>query len=150
MIIEETRDLELIKSLLSDPKLFAVTYGQGNTIDTLVIDPNQRYLLIKDRVNIYGFFQLREFTKIMIECHINIVSKYWGESDISLTASIAGFKWLRDNTEYTKAFTDVPICCVEVIRLCKKIGWKLCGIVPTGCVYNKAFTDLLLYEYNLR
>lgn len=148
MHIEKSTDYELIHIILTDPKLYNVT-GNSEPIDTFVVSREFTYLLIKDEDKVYGCFQIKKFNNTILEAHINIKSKFWG-TDISVEASELGFKWVKDNTDYLKLITDVPVPCEHVHILCKKIGWNPCGLLKNSIVYKGNICDLILYDYDLR
>src|SRR5258708_6609714 len=120
--IQPTDDLTIIKDILTIPLLYKVN---GNTapIAEFKVDTSFNYLLIKDNEHIYGCFQYRKFTGILIEGHINIIPEYWG-SKVSLEAMKLGIKWLENNTNSHRIFTDVPIICEHVHRLLNHFGFK--------------------------
>lgn len=148
MIITKTTDLDTIKLILHDEKLFNVTYGQNTSLADVKINPSFEYLIISEDEQTIGFFQIREFTKLVVECHINLKSAFWGAGK-STKALNAVFNWLRENTAYLKVFTDVPLICEQVIALMQKINANPCGIIRDGCIYNKKLTDLILYDFYL-
>lgn len=146
-ILPTTND-EIIWTILTDPKLYA---AQGNTlkIEDFIVDPSFQYNLIKDKNRILGCFQYKRLTNVVVECHINIISEFWGKS-VSLEACIKGLDWFRDNTEYLKVFTDVPVMCEQVHKLVQKLGMQPCGMIKQGCIYKDKLTDLILYDFDLK
>jgi len=84
-----------------------------------------------------------------MEVHINIHPTFWGVCDLSKQSSIAGFNWVKENTKAKKCFTEIPVPCANVHGLCKKLGWKACGMIDGGSLYDGEPTDLLLYQYDL-
>ena len=148
--ISQTHDLALIKAVVTEPKLWALTYGQDSACNPALYSPDLSYTYLhveKDKKTV-GLFQTRAQTKHVVECHIYIIPEYWG-THMSVEASYAGFQWLKNNTEYLKAFTQVPITCTHVVRLAKKIGWNLCGVIDRGVMFDNKLVDLLLYDYKL-
>lgn len=151
MEITPTTDFELIGNILRDEKLFAVTTGSWSNVERLnvKVDPLFNYLLITQDNEILGCFQVRPLSIVTVDCHINILSQYWG-TGCGIKATHSVFKWLINNTQYNKVFTDVPAKCVQVIKLMDKLNAKPCGLIREGCVYDKQLTDLILYSYTLR
>lgn len=145
--IQRTKDKTLIRTLLTDPKLFEMSGSTGLPKD-FIIPKGFKFLLIKEDNDILGCFHMKELTKVTIACHINLLSKYWGKGR-AIESCQTVFKYLK-NLGYIKAFTDVPIVCEHVIRLLELIGSKPCGIIKQGVVFKDRLVDLLLYDYDLR
>lgn len=148
MHIEKSENYELIHTILTTPELYH-TVGNSRPVEEFLVDRSFDYLLICEEKQILGCFQIREFNKNIVECHINILPKYWGKG-VAETASKLGFKWLEDNTTYFKALTDVPVDCEIVHRLSLKLGWNPCGMMKQAVIYDGHVTDLILYDYNIR
>lgn len=147
--VKHTKDIGLIKSIITNPYLYQLTYGQNATpVEEFKVDQTFTYLLIHEDEKIKGCFQLRELTKVLVEVHIYILPQYWG-TDTSIDASFAGFKWLLLNTPYRKVFTDIPEDCTNVIDLVKRVGWKQFGSLDDGVIYNNRLQTLLFYSYNI-
>lgn len=138
-----TKNYNLIRKIFSNPILAKVTAQPEE------VDRSYKYLLIEHNDNLMGCFTFRCFTSQIVECHINILPEFWGKNH-ALDASNAGFDWVRKNTKFSKCFTDVPVVCVHVHKLCKKIGWNPCGLIREGCMYDGKLTDLILYDYDLK
>jgi hypothetical protein len=143
LTIEETTDYQMIHDMASHPILAKVTAYPGD------VDTTYRYVAIKDDDIVIGYFNFRSLTCNLAEAHIAINPEFWGTAGLSEAAGEAGFKWLRDNTKFIKCFTDVPLPCVNVHGLCKKLGWEACGMIKNGCIFDGTTTDLVLYDYNL-
>lgn len=148
MYLEETRDKELIKSIITEPKLWELEYGQGMSLEEFKIDDSFTYLLIKKEDNILGMFQTREITRILMDAHIYLLPEYWGR-EYSYKALITLFDYFK-NTKYNKLITDVPECCSHVISLMNKVGAVLCGYIDNGVVYNNRLMGLMLFSYDLK
>lgn len=150
MQINLTQNKKIIKQVLTEPTLWKVMYGQGNELSCFKPDMSFRYLLVeKDNKEIIGLFQIRELTKMLLECHSFILPKYWGTAT-SKEAIIEGFNWVRSNTTYLKCFTDIPDDCKEVIKASEYLGWKKIGTIENGVIYNNKIQQLHLYEFSLR
>lgn len=148
MIIEPTTDKELIKSIITQPKLWELEYGQGMSLQEFEVDESFIYLLIKEDNNILGMFQTREITRILIDAHIYLLPEYWGK-DYSLRAVNTLFGYFQ-HSGYNKVITDVPKVCSHVIKLLKKVGCKQCGYIDDGVIYNNKLMGLLLFSYDLK
>jgi RimJ/RimL family protein N-acetyltransferase len=148
MILIPTTDKELIKSIITEPTLWKLEYGQGMNIEDFEVDESFTYLVIRENDDILGIFQTREITRILVEAHIYLLPKYWGK-DYSSRALNALFRYY-EHSNYHKVITDVPQCCSHVIRLLKKTGCKQCGYIDKGVIYNNKLMGLLLFSYDLK
>jgi len=148
MNIEETKDKNLIKSIITEPKLWKLEYGQGMDIKDFKVDESFTYLLIKEENEILGMFQTREITRILVDAHIYLLPQYWGK-DYSLSAIKTLFKYF-EQTNYHKIITDVPKSCSHVIKLLKKTGCKQCGYIDAGVIYNNKLMGLLLFSHDIK
>jgi len=146
--ISPTKDKELIKSIITEPTLWRLQYGQGMDIKDFKVDESFDYLLIEENSFILGLFQTREITRILVDAHIYLLPQYWGQ-DYSSSALDALFRYFK-NTNYHKVITDVPKSCSHVIKLLKKIGCKQCGFIDNGVIYNNKLMGLLLFSYDIK
>jgi len=147
--IHENKDLSTIKSIITNPKLWELEYGQGMRIEDYKVDQTYKYLLIKEDDNILGCFQTREFTRILLEAHIYLLPDYWGKQ-CSLESLKALINYVKLNTNYQKILTDVPEVCKHVRNLLHKIGAEKSGYISNGVIYNNKLMGLYLYSYNVR
>lgn len=144
-----TEDQALIKSVLTNPTLWKILYGQGTKQDDFKVDMSFQYLAVSNDDEFLGLFQVRSLTKMLLECHSYVLPKYWG-TKYSRMAVDAGFNWVKKNTTYLKCFTDIPDDCQEVIKASEQIGWKKIGTVKKGVIYNGRLQNLYFYEYDLK
>ncbi len=149
MIIEPTQDEAIITSIITEPKLWKLEYGQGMAIKDYEVDGGFTYLLIKENETILGLFQTRELTRILLEAHIYLLPEYWG-GDSSKKALTALIEYCKTNTTYHKVFTDVPKVCKHVINLMKRIGAVQCGYIQEGVIFDGKLTDLMLFSKKVR
>ena len=147
--IQSTKDNDIITSIITEPQLWDLEYGQGMGLKDFQVDWSYRYLLIKDNEEILGLFQVRDFTRIVLEAHIYLLPKYWGNT-YSKDSIKALIKYLTDMTHYHSLITDVPVVCKHVINLLKKIGARQSGFINNGVIYNNKLTDLMLFSYQIK
>jgi RimJ/RimL family protein N-acetyltransferase len=148
MNLELTKNKELIFSIITDPKLWSIEYGQGMKIEDYKIDESFDYLLIKEEEKILGLFQTREITRILLDAHIYLLPEFWGK-DYSLNALNTLIRHFQ-HSKYHQLITDVPEVCSHVINLMGKIGAKVCGYIENGVIYNNKLMGLFLFSYDLK
>ena len=146
--LKQTRKLNIIKDILSNPRLFEVSNGHSDIPEFLDIDINSNYLLIEIDDKLAGCFQLKKFSPLIVEGHIHLLPEFWGKK-CSINVTLEGIKWLKSNTRYTSILTDVPISCEHVHKLLLHTGFVPCGLIKDGCVFNNKFENLILYTCEL-
>lgn len=147
MQIEQTTNSDLIKSIITEPKLWELEYGQGMSIYDFEIDKSFNYLLIKEENQILGMFQTREITRILIDAHIYLLPQYWGK-EYSINAINNLIRYYQ-HSNYKKLMTSTPQVCSHVINLLKKVGCKQCGYISDGVIYNNKLMGLLLFSLDI-
>lgn len=148
MKIYKSQYPEVVHRILSHPVIQQVTSGTTPVKD-FKVDASFQHLLIENEAKqIIGCFQYRCTTSVLVEIHINILPEHWG-SKCGLKATLKALKWLKNHTEFKKAWTDVPVVCIKILELMKEAGGVPCGIIKQGCVYNNELTDLILFERDI-
>jgi len=148
--LTETIDTKLIKDILTNPRLFAVSNGIDIIPKNYEVDKHWDYLLIHNHKHNMGLISLKQFTPLVIETHIHLLPEFWGKENISLDAAKLGLQWIRDNTKFRQTFTYVPLVCENVHVFLKELEYKPCGIIENGCVFNGMYMNLILYTYDLK
>ena len=146
--ISKTIDNEVIKSIITTPKLFQLTYGQGINSEDYQVKEGWNYYLGKWDNEILVLFQTREFTKKVLEVHIYCLPKFWG-TEVPEIVSKKFMEYIKDKTKFTSLMTDVPVDCKPVHKLIEKLHGKCIGLIKNGCIYNNRSQDLILYQYEL-
>ena len=150
IVLELTKDIELIKSILTNPVLWRLTMGQSDdeSIENFEPDMTYQYLTINDQYfDPIGLFMVKELTKTVLEVHIFILPKYWG-TDVSIKAAKTGHMWAKKEG-YLKTFTRVPANCTHVLKYLEQINYHCCGQITKGIVHNKLLASLFLYDYEV-
>jgi RimJ/RimL family protein N-acetyltransferase len=141
--LQESTNYDLLTKIITEPKLFKVTYGQDKN-PNWEIDKTFRYFVINQEDEILGCFQIKEMTKFVLEVHIFLLSRYWGTA-ISLEAAKIGNDWIREQ-RYTKAFTRVPANAIHVIKFVSALGYKACGMLDKAIIYNNVLVSIFFFE----
>lgn len=146
--IESNPKLKDISDIITNPVLWKLTYGQDepDAVNMKII-PAGDYLLIRDQYNDrVGCFMIKELTKTILEVHVFILPEFWGQR--SLEAAKIGHRWAKEQG-YLKTFTKCPGNCFHVLRYLERAGYKACGLIEKGIVYNKTLVPLLLFNFDL-
>lgn len=144
-----SKNYPLIKTILTEPTLWELEYGQGHDKENFRVDASYTYLLVKKDGIIVGVFQVREMTKVLLEFHSFLLPQYWG-TGLSEQIPAALAAWAAANTSAHNIITMVPQAAKHVLDYLERIGAQFSGLIPNGIVYNGAFSALYLYTYPIR
>ena len=144
----KTKDKVLITDIMTHPALFRLTYGQGIKVKDYTVDESLEYIVAFWDHEPVGLWTLHPITNLVVDAHIAMIPKYWG-TEVIQKAMEAGYKYLKEETEYTKIFTSVPSNCLHMIKFVTKWKYKACGIIKDGVIYNNQLVDLLLFETDI-
>ncbi len=147
--IEPLNDDYEISSIILQPKLWKMTYGQGCLVEEFEIDKTCNYLGVIYQNELAGMFQLKEFNKITVDAHIYILPKYQNGL-LSLKAVKACKEYLQENSDIYKVITSVPYECHYVHKFLAKTEFKPCGLINNGIIYNNNLQDLILYQLTIK
>ena len=148
MRCELSEDLDLIKSIITNPLLFRLTAGKSENSQGFKVDKSWKYLIFRlDDNTPVACVQIKELTKIVLEVHIFVLPKFWG-NQISLEVVTAGHEWIKSQG-YRKTFTRVPANCVHILKFLNQINYKVCGMIENGIVHNNFLVTLFFYEHEL-
>ena len=148
-MIEPTTDKEQIKEIITEPKLWAMTYGQGCLIEQFEVDLNNYYYSIIHDKQVIGLFETKPFNKITLDAHIYILPKYQ-DGQLSVKAVKAGQEYFKENTDIHNIITTVPVSCSYVHRFLSKTDFKATGQISDGIIYNDQLQNLIIYQLKIR
>jgi RimJ/RimL family protein N-acetyltransferase len=147
IIITETKDKELIKSIITNEHIWELAGYSGNK-DEYEPDLTNTWLKIElDRV-LVGIFKLRKFTEITVDGHIHILPEFRNKI-IANDAIKESRKYLKEKSNYKNVITTVPISCEHVMKLMDRVGFKVCGAIHNGIIYQDRLEDLIVYELTI-
>ncbi len=146
-----TKDHNLIAEVICDSHVWPLCEGQSEAADIqhYLPDPNFQYLIIKDGIHLIGLFMFKKMTEMTMEAHIRILKTYWGCGH-SLRATKLFVEWLKENTICINLMTTVPSNRHNVIGFCDRAGFKVCGMIKDGIIFDHELVDLLILNKILR
>lgn len=147
--IEPLDDEYEIKSIILQPKLWQLTYGQGCLVEEFELDPVSKFLGVIYQKELCGMFELKDFNKITLDAHIYIMPRYQNGL-LSLKAVKAAKEYLKENTEIYRVITTVPIECEHVHKFLKKTDFEINGLIPKSIIFNDKLQDTVLYSLQIR
>ena len=139
-----TSNIDLIESILNEPKLHNKIDGQGSN-KKATINPAFVYLIALIDKEVIGMFSIRKITNLVVEGHIRILTKFWG-TNIPSEALITAMNYVRDIKGFTKVITSVPGNCIHVLKFMKSQEFNRCGEIHEGIIYNNELTSLIFFE----
>ncbi len=145
--LKETQEVDVIKSIMTNPILFRLTNGKSANINDFQLDETFQYLVCKKEEEIVGLLQVKALTKVVLEVHIFLLPKYWGKK-VSYEVADAGHKWVKEQG-YLKTFNRVPANCIHVLKFLQEINYKVCGMIEKGIIHNNCLVTLFLYEFEV-
>ena len=149
MIISETKNVNLIKLIVTDPTLWLLEGGEGQDPKSYKPYLGHIWLKIIHNRDIIGLLELREFTKITYEGHIYILPQYHA-SGLALEAGVALIGYIRKLNKIKNIITTVPTSCDHVLNFLKKLGFSVNGIIQNGIIYNGKYQDLIMQQLEVR
>ena len=127
LIIERTRDIDLINSILTDDDIFDSISEDGSKNGDFEPDVNDElWVKIECGNDLIGVCNFHHTNKITIQGHIHILKQYRREHSLSAANNI--YNWLLSNSDFLKLIVEIPSCHVNVMKYCKAIGFALEGI----------------------
>jgi len=142
-LIEPTSDLDLIKSILTDPDLYKAMNQDGSKDITefKVVTKNVSYLLISEESPI-GLIILHPDSRVSYRLHIAILPKHRKHSE---KAGKDGLNWIFTNTSIRKINAEIPTVHQNVIKFTEKNGFTREGTRRKSYLKDGQIWDVALY-----
>lgn len=142
MILHETRDLSLVKSVITDPGVWPFVsdddspaigkYWPSETVTYVIVKTNDDRLVL-------GLFALAPISKVMVEVHTCLLPEVSGKD--KLKAALLLIKWVWENTEFHRLITCVPAYNRAALWFSKKVGLIEYGLNRKSIMKNGALQD---------
>lgn len=138
-----------ITSIILEPSLWKMSYGQGCLVEEFKVDKTCSYLGVIYQKELCGMFQVRNYSPIMVDAHIFLMPSYQ-RKDLAVKAVNACKEYLHDHTNTYKVFTTVPYECEHVHRLLAKTDFEVSGNLTKSVIWNGKLQDQILYSLQVR
>lgn len=148
MQIEPLNDDYEITSIIMQPKLWKLSYGQGCLVEEFKVDKTCSYLGVIYQKELCGMFQLKEFNKITVDAHIYMMPSYQNRN-LAVKAVKAAGEYVKETTEFKNIITSVPVECTHVFKLLNKTDFKVCGQLTNGIIFNQRMQNLILLQWEI-
>lgn len=145
--IERTRNMELVKQLWGDPRIYSQMCDDGcpeNSIDWQPADSDRRYFLVPSLEQaqnkiLLGIVAYYAISFVMYEIHIGILPEFQHQ----ITPEIVFFAndWLFKHTECQKIIGYIPVIKQNVRKLALKCGFKDEGYIQNSFLFKGTLID---------
>lgn len=140
MIVEQTKDVERIRRILSDPWLADRITEDGAEGMEIPIDGNVVYLVDDDDS---GVFIIQQLGAIEAEIHINMTQE---GRKVATEFATECLRMIWTETGLKKLVAQIPECYPDVIRFAEKMGLKREGVNEgsylKGRLLNKVYLGI--------
>lgn len=148
MKIERTEDMDLVRSIYVHPKIYGkMTDDFCPPAENLKMQNNSsHYFLIpySDENEIMGVICFQPHNHILYQIHIAMLPKFWGRG-VAESAVNESFNWMEKNTSCRVVISITPKPYLLAIRLAKKVGAELMGILKHSIMLKGQLEDQLIY-----
>lgn len=147
--ISETTDMTLVKSIQCDNAIFHLTIGNSCNISPEEYTPSDsfKYLVISRNDITILLVSFRHLTNQSVEVHLAVLPQY-RKSRVLLKAIRLAMEYLKEKG-YAKLMTFCALNCTHILSFCERLGFKPCGVMQNGIVYNNKISDLIYFEFDL-
>ena len=138
-----TRNVELIREVLTDARLWEVCHEDGAPGPDHFV-PETEYskwiALVDHQDNFRGFVLASPLSNTMADVHVMIRPEYWGWAGNVELGKLA-VQWLWDNTTYKKLVACIPVSDKQVFRYACRVGFKREGVNRASFLRNGELLD---------
>lgn len=142
--IERTRDIALIRSIITHPKVYphvaddSAPPPESFDPSEAVAHPNVYFLLARGS-ELLGLFMVHQQNGVMYEVHTCLLP--WAYGETATKAGKALISWVFENTPCEKLITFVPQGNSLAYHYARRCGLKLEGIVTKSYKKNGRLLD---------
>jgi hypothetical protein len=143
LIIERTRDIDLINSVMFDDDIFNVISEDGATKERQRFDVyNEYWLKVTVDDDLVGLYNLHTTNQSTLEAHVHILPEFRKQHSNASIRKV--YKWLIDNCgdEVVKFIANIPSIYPNVLRFCLSNGFTHEGINRKSYLKNNLIHDV--------
>ena len=145
IVIERTKDLELIKRIVTDKSIYPrVTDDSSPDAESWKPskDENMHYLLAKDGEELLGLFAVVPQNAVCWSVHTCLLPKSYGEK--ATLAAKELIRWVFTNVSCLRLITEVPAFNKIALRYAERAGMTKFGFNPDSYLKNGKLQGLTL------
>lgn len=126
-MIEETKDYELIKSIVTEPRVWATVAEDGHDREAWEPDLSQGWLVAKDEDGeIIGLYTVHAHNSITLEIHPFVLPEFRGAEAYQSGKEV--LQWIKAKTKYQKVVCSIPVIYRNVKLFAMRCGLKQEGV----------------------
>ena len=129
MIIERTRDIDLINTVMFNDDIFDVISEDGATKERQRFDVyNEYWLKVLVNDELVGLYNLHKVNGSTLEAHVHILPEF--RNNHSQNSIKKAYEWLLENCgdEVVKFISNIPVIYPNVLRFCLVNGFTHEGV----------------------
>lgn len=147
--VVRTLDVGLCLSVINEPSIWEVISEDTATLENNIPDVvNEFWLAIYSDDNLIGVCRYHQKWKNTIQGHIQILPKY--RKDHSVETGHALIDWVKNNTDYSIIYTEVPSIYSNVIEFLKGFGYTKNGLIKDCYTKDQKTTDIIILTKKIR
>ena len=142
MILERTKDLDLIKGVLTDSEMWERIKEDDNELEDFKIPDNQEliWLAINTEDGLAGLFYMHNINATTIQLHAHILEPFRKKyAKIAGKLVITYFSEMEERVN--KLVAEIPVCYPDVYHFSIKNGLQDEGINRKSTLKNGEFMD---------
>lgn len=140
--ISITKDIQLITSIVTIPKLFELAIGDGTKREEWEPKPGSVWLKVKYKDKLLGVLNL-EARGVLIEVHWYMQPKYHGNKLMDV-AEYCLVQWLRENTNFLKIMVTCPSLCPHTIQSAISHEFIVEGYYKNSMIWHGQLCDTVV------
>lgn len=145
--VTRTTDIDLIKSIVSNPESFATRAEDGLSITEMspTVGPSIYWMLLISEEDgqepeVRGLAIGSHLTHTVLDFHIIVLPQYW-RSPLNAKLAALAVKYMLTHSTAAKVVATVPVTFQPVIRFLQRIGFKREGINRVSFRKNGKLVD---------
>lgn len=145
MIFERTRDMKLVRDVMTHPRIWPwiTDDGTGPADQFTPPDlPSVWYVAVRDGNDFMGIWMFVPRNAICYEVHTCLLPKAWGS--FAVEASRAMSRWMWENSPARRIVTAVPAYNRLALNLARNAGMTQYGTDPQSCLKGGKVWDVHL------
>ena len=151
MTFERTQDWELVKRIVTHPKIYPYV-GDDFSVDPSLWEPEKNeaiwYLAVKDEGTIIGLFVYFPENYVCWHVHVCLLPIAWGRK--AILAFCECIRWVFQNTPCERIVGSVPMWNFPAARLARNAGMTEFGINKASHLKKKRLHDQILFGISKR
>lgn len=141
MILEASADRELIRQIITHPKIYPMVSDDGAPSGEAFQPPKLPFVLVRDGEEVLGGFLLEPQNVATVKIHTCLLPNAWGPR--AKRAAEEMQQWVWANTGFVRINTDIPEYNRLAIRFARQAGMRQFGLNPKSYRKNGKLYDQL-------